>query len=64
MAKIDEWELRKKFWNFRHYMNAKKWDALGDEGVYADEGEIAVSAFIEYVLTGQVTDNDGNELGG
>lgn len=62
MAKIDEWELRKKFWNFRLYMTGNKWDNLGSEGVYADEGLTAVSAFIEYVCTGIVTDDDGNEL--
>lgn len=59
---IDMTELRAMQWKFEHYMDDGKWDALGTEGIYRDDGEEAVAAFLEFVENGYVTDHEGGTL--
>lgn len=54
--------LHEKRFEFERYMTGNRWDSVCAEGIYADEGERAVGAFIEFCETGKVTDDDGKEL--
>lgn len=48
--------------DFEEYMTAERWDAaMCGEGIYEDEGLWAVSSFIEFVLTGKVTEGSDDE---
>ena len=59
---IDRHELHKAFCAFEHYMGSERWDNLGTEGIYKDEGIESVSAFIEFIETGRVTSHDDAEV--
>ncbi len=54
--------LRSEQYRFECYMTASRWDACCAEGIYEDDGIRAVSMFLEFVETGCVTDDDGEEL--
>ena len=59
---MNQTELNEKLWEFEDYMTQNRWDTCCAEGIYSDDGIRAVSMFVEFCLTGKVTDDDENEL--
>ena len=59
---IDFGELREAMWDFDSYMTASRWDECCSEGIYSDEGMYAIGCFVEFIETGRVTDEHGEEL--
>ena len=52
--KINLEELHDAFYEFEKYMDADKWDDLGESGVYYEDGLDAIFAFMDFIEFGCV----------
>ena len=59
---VKRYRLDQMFDAFERYMTSEKWDSLGTDGIYEDDGLEAVSSFLEFVKYGYGTDHEGGTL--
>lgn len=50
--------LNSKRWEFDRYMTYGKWDELSPDGIYKDDANYVLGAFVEFCMTGKVTNYD------